>query len=329
MTVSIVQAGCIAGALVVAGGLGWWTLDRGVVADIETLEQDITKAEARIEFREKQAATLKRDEGTVQDIATRTIAGSPEKGVHTLRLALTALAEAAGLRDVSVTSRHAGGAVNPGSRELSVLKGLKEVRDFDVIAGSLSGRGDVDQVVRTLALLDTQPWPRRTGRVSLTPEEGGSVIRLAIDVETIVLADLPPEEFTPEPTPLDAEREALITRLASRNVFAPPPPPSKPEPKPDPPKPEPTRKPTPKPPQAPPYADWRVSGVVEVGSVAELWLTHANSGQTLLLTQGESHLDAVFAGVQDGMAIISIGGDRYALALGETLASRDRPMPSQ
>lgn len=319
----------MAGGLVGAAALGWWSIDRTVIADIRGIESEITAAERDIDALDQHAAALARDARIVAQFRADVLASNAEDGIHRLRLALNDIAQRAGLAEVSVGSRESGVLANPATAAIRALKDAGPGLAARRIAGSLKGRGTPAQAFAALALIEAQPWPKQVGRVTLTPEAGGQSVMLGVELETLALPGAPDGEFVLDTAAVEPHRQSLAATLGASHIFAPPLVPPivpivvAPDPVPQP------QDEVPRPPPPPPHHEWRATALVERAAAPELWLTNTKTGQTVILTPGQSHLGAVFAGVNEGLAMIEVGSERFALSPGECLHERHLLTPAQ
>jgi hypothetical protein len=207
-----------------------------------------------------------------------------------------------------------------------------------MVDAEIRGAGTFASVTRLLALAQSQPWIWSVRGFSLKPREGQATsFDIRVEVSTAFMPDLAPkpantEDAAPaEPTrpPIvdpTAEQVLAAEAIVSRNVFAPPPP-----------KPEPIviasaggapseapggEAPAP-PPPPPPYHEWRLTSVSSSPTQGPLaWMVNVRTGVGLLVSPGQSVLDAILVEAAQERAVFRIGEQHFSLALDETLADR-------
>jgi len=314
-----------AGALALLAG-GAWTYESAIAAPLRDARARRNLLVAEIEKREKEVRDHRATVKELKEIGGTMLGRDAESVVHRLRVALTSLGHEAGLQDVVVDSRAKGAVRNPAAQAGVTAFGeeLAERADMSVVAGELKGEGKLDDVLRALALLESQPWPKRVSGVSLKPVPNADRVALSVSLETAFFEDFGPMEPPPRATPA-ADRIELASLVGLKNVFRAPAPEAKAQA-------EPPIRPT-EAPSAPSLADWKVTGIVEQRSddttrKAEVWLSNARSGEFRVLCVGDSFLGAVLDAVAPDQAVFLVDGGRYVLATGDHLDRRDRqPAP--
>lgn len=260
----------------------------------------------------------------LKDAAATTLGKRQDVVEHRLRTLLTEIAERSGLTRVVVSQR-------PPMRERSPLetakvqtplkRALQKQTDFAVIEARLVGEGTLEQAVRTLAAVRTQPWAHRVLSFSLQPrEKAGDKIELRLDMATVYAPDLLSEDGPEAVTAaLSARDEALVLAIAGQSPFRAPEaaaPPvvavKKPEPPPT----------APPPPLPPAYDEWKVTGVVRGSRGVEVLVINMRSGERRVLNPGARVLDATLVDGAGERAVFEIGGARWTVMMGESLAAR-------
>ncbi len=282
---------------------------------------------ARLESFEKSSRWLEEqmeDEFRVRErLAERalsTLGASAEVVEHRFRTGLSAIAAAAGLRDVVVTQNRPVAEGNPAARERvrDFTRDQLRVADFYTVAGELRAKGTLEQVTRAIALAQAQPWVARVGSLTIRPEsEDRQQFEVRMSVQTVVLPDVAKDSETTPPVIVEPAEEAqrFAASVAARNAFAPP----KPEPPPRQPRQEERQADRPPPPA---YDLWRLNAVVWAGGQAEAWLVNVRSGEWRSLRPGEGVLDAVLVEAGGERAVFRIGEQAFQVLLNETLAQR-------
>lgn len=253
--------------------------------------------------------------------ASGTLGASAEVVEHRFRTGLSAIATAAGLRDVVVTQNRPVPEGNPAARERvrDFTRDQLRVPDFYTVAGELRAKGTLEQVARAISLAQSQPWVARVTSFSIRPEsEDRQQFELRLLVQTVVLPDVAKDGDTTPPAIVEPAEEAqrLAVAVAARNAFAPP----KPEPAPRPTRQE--QRQVDRPPPPPPYDLWRLNAVVSAGGQVEAWLVNLKSGEWRSLRPGDGVLDAVLVEAGGEKAVFRIGEQAFQVLLNETLAQR-------
>ncbi|HYE01749.1 MAG TPA: hypothetical protein VD963_00800 [Phycisphaerales bacterium] len=267
-------------------------------------------------------ATIRKDLAAL----ARTGLGSDEESTSAaLRSALNEVFAHYKLEAASVSTRRPEGVVNPaatiGAPEYRD-KAVKGRPDFFAVSATATGKGSLERALRVLATLDRQPWVHRIDRFSLTPVgKDREQVELAVELTSVFLPEPelragPPPERIWEPAP---DSEVVRYRaIWEKNVFrAPPPVPAAPA------GPSPTLNPVPGvSPAGPALGDYRVTGVVQGRSGAELWLVNTKTAERLVLTPGHGVLGAVFEGARGDRALVRVGEATFEVTVGATLADR-------
>jgi hypothetical protein len=310
------------GLLVCAGG--WWTYRSKFASPIADARAAISDRQLEVARLQRDASTLGRAARSLRDVADDSLGTDAESVLHQLRLAMSDVAERAGLRVDSVDSRIAEAPRNPatgsrGAREIND-KSMRESIDFVVVAGTLEAMGTFEQCVRAIALMQAQSWPSRSHALTLTPD-GTEVVRMRLGVETIYFPDLPSDG----PPAFVDDDEVVSDRVARiANVFAPPVQPVAAVET----KPEQPAKPTPAPPKRPEEDRWRVTGFARGGDGAELWLA-ADGGSRRVLRSGQNLGNCTFESLVEDGAIILWNEQRFLVRPGDRLSRRDTPAPAR
>lgn len=299
-------------------------------------KQRLASAEDRLnelDNKIRDGRSIKKD---LQSIASKTLGKAEDSVSHQFSACLRQLAERSGLSRVVVTHRDPEKQPNPltkatGIRPESVKKILRGRPDFELMRGTVTGQGSLEQVMRAMAEVDAQPWCK-IDSFTLTPAAGGEKFTIELGVSSPLLADL----LTTEPKeillPTATEGAGfVVAAITSRNVFVDPKKPPAADQPPvvvaaDPPKPPSDSTPAnpPLPPPPPPYADWRLTGVVVsrvTGVQAFLSNTRTNSKLTVL--RGAKVEDAVLVDASGEIAIFEIAGAKFRVRINQTLAERE------
>jgi hypothetical protein len=255
----------------------------------------------------------------LREIAATTLGRDPDLVRHRFRTALSSLAEECGLEAVEVDETGPTPIMSPVAKARITNKPLSNefrgTADFAVFRGELSGEGSVESVLRTMAVVQAQPWAHRVDGFGIKPENAERTrFSLRIDVTTLYLPDLATDD---EPVIVSAAEvdETLWRSIADgRGLQHPAPAPTAAKPP----------APAPKPRRQPGLGDWRLSGVIVDGTGVEVMITHISGGQFRSLRPGDEVLGAVLVGAEGEHATFRVGEDEFGIWTGHTLAQRDQ-----
>jgi hypothetical protein len=317
--------------LALVAGIGYWGFHTMYAGPRRELEEQISQASANVAAMKK---TLK-GEVALGDrskaLRAATLSGKEDELLHRFRTGMANLGEQC-LRKEKVVFDH-GQPQTTASPLLStkgiptVLKQIiRKTPDIQTVRGTLKGTGSLEDVLRVIALAQSQSWIHRVDGFSIKPIGDRSEFELKLDVATLYLPDLPGVDG-PIPTIVQppAELEPMWNAVASKNVFKAPPAPA---PGVEPQRPvdvaaaPPTGPATPPPQVFAPYDDWKLTGVVVRGEATEAFFMNTRTGAKVTVEQGGQVLDAVFVDGQGEHAFIEIAGKRFQVSNGQTLASR-------
>lgn len=247
---------------------------------------------------------------------------------HRLRTGLSRVAEREGLSGVVVTNGQ------PQEQSNQALIGNKKVQptlrsqlrrspDFAVVRGSVKGTGTLEQVLRAMGAVQAQAWVHRVESVSIRPSgKDRERFEVFMDVATVFAPGLGGRDAEPVLADAPRELEPAWRAVASKNVFRKPPafeagaaPP--------------VRVAAPGGaalgPVFAPYEDWKLRGIVVGRRGAEAMFENTRTNVRLTVQKGGLVEDAVFVDGAGERAVIEIGGKRFELSNGQTLAAR-RPL---
>lgn len=293
-----------------------------LAAKVAASREKVTTLEKQLEERSAVNRRLK-------EIGAQTLGKKEDQVVDRFRNGLSKIAEECGLTAVKTNSGAPKAVSNPLLRnnkvqQASLKKTLKKTPDFQVIAGSVEGVGSLEQVLKTLAVVQAQPWVHRVEGFSITTlgkERERFTVRL--EVTTVLAPDLAPAkdvDLAQAPPPMGAE--AVWRSIAARNPFKEPTPPVAPPVQAVASAAAPTVPQVPLPPPPPPYADWRLTSIVSTGRGTEAWFVNAKTNERQVLTVGGKLIDAVFKEGSGERAVFEIGGQKFEIFNGQTFASR-------
>lgn len=321
---AMIRGGAALG-VVVAGLVGYRTLYSGPrdqrLAEIAAARASVATLEK--ELREQAAISRRLKE------YGRTMLGRKDDMVaDRFRNGLGKIAEECGLvaiQDNSGAPRPQANPLAANTRAPSGLRrALKKAPDFWVVNGYVEGVGTLENVLRTLAVVQAQPWVHRVDGFSIAIAHGRDRdhFKLRIEVATLLAPDLAVAQdgdVALAVPPVGAE--TIWRTIAARNPFKEPAPPPAPVVAAAPAGSGPAA-PPPAPAPANPYADWKLSAVVTGGRGAEAWLVNAVTKQSQVLTVGAKFMDAVFVEGSGERAVFEMSGNRYELLNGELFTSR-------
>lgn len=289
------------------------------LAEIATARTSIASLEKELE---EQAAVSRR----LKDIG-RTMLGRKEDLVaDRFRNGLGKIAEECGLVAIQDNSGPPRPQQNPLASNTkapsNLRKVLKKAPDFLVVNGYVEGVGTLEHVLRTLAVVQAQPWVHRVDGFSISlAGRDREHFKVRIEVATLLAPDLAQTQEGDAPMavpPVGAE--GIWRSIAARNPF------KEPAPKPAPvvvaAVPNAAPAPAPQPPPPNPYADWKLSAVVAGGQGVEAWLVNPVSKQSQVLRVGAKFIDAVFVEGAGERAVFEMSGQKYELLNGEPFTAR-------
>lgn len=270
------------------------------------------------------------------EFASRTLGRAPDTVSHRYTAGLRAVFERCGLGRVVVTHREAEKVLSPltkltGVRPEDLKKRLRANPDFQLLRGTVTGQGTLEQVTRAIAEVDAQAWCV-IDSVELRPVgKEGEKFTVDLGVSAPLAPDLLDKE-APEPVLEVQKPESLwaVQAIVARNAFAsgkkvaaappevvkpadPPAPPAQPAPAPG----------SPLPPPPPPYAEWKLTGVIVGGrSGLQALFSNTRTNASVTVLKGAKVEDAVLVDGGGEMAVFEIGGARWRVRINQTLAER-------
>jgi hypothetical protein len=311
-------------------GIGYWGFHTMYAAPRRDLQEQINQARGNIAAMNK---TLN-GEFSLRDRAkalrTATLGGKEDQVEHRFRTGLSRIGEQEGLVKVVVDNGQPQATASPllstKGIPTSLKQNIRKQPDLQTIRGTLKGTGTLEQVLKVVAVAQSQSWLHRVDGFSIKPIGDRNQFELKLEVATLFLPDLPGGDG-PEPAIVQppAELEPMWLSVASKNVFKAPPAPA---PGSEPVRPveiagAPPEGPANPPPQVfAPYDDWKLTGVVVRGRGAEAFFMNTRTGAKVTVEQGGQVLDAVFVDGRGESAFIEIGGKRFEVSNGQTLAAR-------
>ncbi|MGD9688977.1 MAG: hypothetical protein AB7K52_01515 [Phycisphaerales bacterium] len=315
----------LAGSALVLGGAGWWAAK--FFAQRGLLDSDITWYEDEIQKMERDLAEQGAQRKRLGELAAGALGVTEESVSASLRSALNAIADECGLAGPSVATQEAQALKNPSTQGSATAiefarglpRGLRDRPDFWTMSATLQGTGTLEQAMRALVTVQSQAWASRVDSVSLTPvgtgKNRGARVNLTLKLTTVFVPDVPLKPVEALWTRPGPETMGRVQFLVAKNAFREPMAPA----------PEPVQASAPPPPEpAPgqPYGEWRVTAIVRGRTGPELWLVNERTGERLMLSVGQTVMDAVFVGSHGEGARLRIGNQEYEIALSQTLQDR-------
>lgn len=313
----VLLAAGVATTLVVGA---WWAGQRFYSAPAAQKRAQITGLRQQVDRLKQQVAPQFEVRKRLETLAKTGLPPQRDLAAHQMRTLLAQIGQAARLADLKVTDLPARDAISPAVRAFtgSAATTLRQKPDFVALPGSLEGVGTLDQVLATLAALQSQPWIHRVEGFSLRPVgRRADRLTLKVEVSSLLMPDLAPKDLPASViAPTLPAAEALWRPVALRELFKEPAvaqaPPAVP--------------PNPDLPAASPHAQWRLAGLIISENCTEAIFAPVSGGPGLTVKQGEALLDARLIGgrvTDEGeVAVIEVNGERFEVRLGQTLAAR-------
>lgn len=316
------------GVLAALGLAGWLGYTRMYARPRAALLKEVDQYRSGLAAREVELTQLGPLRERLRRLASTTLGSTDEQVSAGLRSATAEVLGSVGLRDVTVATGAPAAMKNPAASRIEEVRdrAARNQPDFYAMTATASGVGSLESVLRGIAALQAQAWAHRVDQWSISPvDKNRDRFELSVELTSI---------FFPEPDlrpavvaqagakawqPLSESRFAPYRSILARMAFKAPPAPA--------PAPAAPQQPAPSQPAAAaapqqPYGEWLVTGVVAGRNGVELWLKNSKSGKTATLSRGEQVLDATFVEAEGETATLEIGGARFIVALGQTLADR-------
>ncbi len=336
--------------LALAGALiGWLLVSSLIIEPWDVLAQREQTIEGRIE--DYQWKIDRRDvyERSWRELGGHTYAADPTKVPLEIRSKLTPAIKRVGLE------------VNGTAPLLDPVQVKAEGKTHEVVPVKVHGRGNLDEVLRTVHVLSSHPRLGALQQVTIEPAsrsrragqretgvDGKSTFVLTATYKVMWMSQIIAWEVDNDlpPPGIDAkrwqERYAVLADTTMFGRWQPPPPPPRPQPQPQPqPRPQEPSEPDPPPPPPPPAgSDLRLSGIYQTtrGDAVETYASVQNTktNETLTVQVGEKLADGTVLALHvDGQYLVmEAGGKRYAVEAHATRTVADRmplskyvPMP--
>jgi hypothetical protein len=314
------------GAVLLVAGVMWGVYVNAYAKPRTKLLGDISAARASAASLEEKMRDQFKVADRVRAAGERTLGPKFDTMSARFRDGLARIAESQGLESITVDHGEPQPQTNPLINVQSVPRGLKTAlrrpADFAAVRGSVRGTGTLEQVLRTVATAQAQGWIHRIEGFTIKPVgRDRERCEIRLDVATIYAPDFS-RGADPEPvfSVMGEGAAQVATALAERQPFrrrdpAPPPPVVVAETAPQ------SQQHVPQP-RPIPYDEWRLTGVLGGRDGAEVFFQNVKNGQRLTLHPGGRVLDAVLISAAGETAVLEIGGERFEIRNGQTLAVR-------
>ncbi len=300
---------------VCAAGAGAFAYDLVYARPVERLRAQIAEDRDVVERLERQRGRRGAVRERVEAVVGVTIAGDEPRVQHEFRTGLAAIAEAASLGDIEVSTGSASGIESPIASNRAVRrlrKPFSDGDDFSVIRGELRGEGTIERVVDAIAIAGAQPWVHRIEGVQVRAiGKRGERFSVRLDVATLFFggeAGLQ-EVVLSEPA---AGATAAASQVVASGAFgvrevAPI---AAAEPK----------RAAPKAAPAPKPARWRVAAVVRADGRDEVWCVRVDAAGRSVLRVGEALAGFELVGTAGEAAVFESAGRRFQVMPGQEIA---------
>lgn len=259
---------------------------------------------AQVEIREK-----------LQAIADQTMGATVEVVAVELRARLNRITEEIKLAGAAVSTGRPAAVAMPyeAKRELRGNP-YKEEPDFGQLTGTVTGRGTLEQVMRLIHRVESEPWKKRIHSLAIDPDDTGEQFHVTLRLTTLFLPGYEPDQAAAPPPMIDGAALEQYIAFASYNPFRVPAP-----------RPVPTQEPAE---PAYDYGEWRITMVADGGRGREVWLLDQSEdpprSKTLLVGERLREIELV-AVSYDGVEF-RLGDEHFRVSIGSTLAERT-PLP--
>jgi hypothetical protein len=300
-------------------GAGTFSAER---AELERTLERANNGLAQVAEQSRQRPGLNR---AIQSFVDRTLGGDLDASDSALRSRLNRIGEELRLLDLSVKTERAALRLSPAKSQFSAKgsqKSLRDEPDFMELPATITGEGTVDQVMRLVHRIQSEPWIKRLDAVRLDQSKGGERVRVTVKLTTLFLPNRKPKA---DPRLSDEERVAVeqsferYRAMANANPFRVP----------QPAKVEPVTTvaqvpPTPPPPPQLgfPYDQWQLTGLVNGPGGMEAWVRNPTTGERRELQVGHVIGEIAFVGANGDIAEFSLGQQHFRIQLGTPLSSR-------
>lgn len=315
-----------AAAIAITVSLGYVVGAGSFSSERASLESDRADAVAALASMREENAKRPQLDRELQSFVDRTFGSDLDAADSALRSRLNRIGEELRLLDLSVKTDRATVRPSPAKAEFQARgsqKALRDEPDFVELPATMSGEGTVDQAMRLVHRVQSEPWLKRLDGVRFEQSKAGERVKVTIKLTTLFLPGKKPKA---DARPSDAERAAIeqaferFRAMANANPFRVPPPPA-----PTPPTavavPQPTP-PSPPPQLGFPYDQWLLTGLVDGPTGIEAWVRNPTTGERRELHVGHVIGEITFTGSNGDIAEFSLGQERFRIQVGLPLSTR-------
>lgn len=256
----------------------------------------------------------KRVQKDIQAYVDRTLGDDLETVDHKLRSRLNRLGEQAGLpqQDYLVDTGKAGQDRESPAKSKFGRSGfqrlLRDELDFVELEAWITGSGTLEQCLKLIDAVESEPWLKRIDQLTLNPSDNGNKFRFEIRLTSLFLPKrVPNPDAIIPPTSSNGQRYAT---LLNTNLFRLPP--AVPV----------AAKTQPAAPERFPFGQWLLTGIAQSAAGAEIWLINQQSHETRVLNIGQRIDEMMLSGVNGESAVFLVGPDRFSVPVGKNLNDR-------
>ena len=295
-------------AVAAGGWIAWRVADQKYFSPAAEMHLTIESLESILATTREGIRRQDSIDRSIDEFVQRTLGRDLESVDHRLRSHLNSVGAETGLVGFSVGTGRSRRLETPARRKFTGK--MRDELDAVELEGWITGQGTLEQVLRLVHRLDTEPWLKRIDQVRLQPKDNGDRFAVTVRLVTLFLPDRAPDDdraWAYDPSAF-AQYASLIERSPFKVPKTPPTPPPGPT----------VVKPRPRPPQFP-YGQWMVTGVAETDRGPEVWLYNEQTKSSTTLAPG-GRLDALeFVGIDGDVAVFELGGKPHRITVGETL----------
>ena len=295
-------------ALASLGWLAWTPVREMYFVKRASLEERIERCRGDITTCEKGLSDEPRVASAIEDHVRHTLGGDKETVDHRLRTRLNRIGEELGLSTLTVGTGKTRAVASPARSTFTgrAQKSLRDEIDFVEVEAWIAGRGTLEEVLRLVHRVRSEPWLKRIHQVRLDPKDAGKVFDVNLRLYTVFLPGRAPQEIAESDG--DPAGFALWQSILARDPFripAAPPPEAALVPK-----------------QATPsfpYQHWTVTGVAAGPAGPEVWLLNAQKKTSMQLALGATIGKLVLVAASGETAEFRLGERTVTLRVGERL----------
>lgn len=266
---------------------------------------------------------------TISEIESRevySLGNSADRVTLNLRRLLSAIAAQSGVSEPKIDTRLRGAVVNPASNErldeFREGRSRRPIASFSLVEADVSAVLSVAQAIEFADRLRAQPLLWRVTQWRMQAAQDGRMgLRATVEAAWVrgdsrALLEVPSE---PSLRSLEADEVVRISQAFTKYVEPPPPEPEVVAVE------QPSAKPSPvaPPPAPPPLSLWRLTAVTETMSGGEMWISHTQSGQRMVLDTGQAVHSLIFVKTIGSDALVRVRDELRVIRLGELLSASE------